>query len=230
MADNLHEGHRKRLKKELLEQGFSEATPPHKILEVVLFYGVPRKDTNPLAHELIDKFGSLAGVFEADPHDLMQVKGITENAVTLIKMFMPVARRVYMEKYKKGYKFNSIEECGEHLVKRFFGYNEEAFIVSSFDSAGCFICDDIIGIGDADSVSISVKNIVRTVIQRNPTTIIISHNHINSPAMPSIADLEMTQSLKYTLEQINVRLLDHIIVSGNDYVSMKQSANYSHIF
>lgn len=229
MADNPHNGHRKRLKKELLEQDFPESTPPHKILEALLFYGIPRKDTNLIAHDLLKTFGSLSAVFQANPHDLLQIKGMTENSVTLIKMIMPIARKVYIDEFKGNFRFNNIDDYGEYIVKRFFGYNKEVFIISSLDSCGKLLGDDIIAIGDVDNVTLSVKSIVRAVLQRNPTAVIISHNHVDSPAVPSLADINMTQSLKFTLEQINVKLLDHIIVSGNDYVSIKQSANYNSV-
>lgn len=230
MDNNPHSGHRKRLKKELLEQEFPDSVPAHKVLETLLFYGIPRGDTNGIAHALLDKFGSLSAVFEADPNDLFEVKGMTENAVTLIKLILPLSKRAFNENYKKNYRFSSIEEFGKYITGLFMGYNNEVFIITSFNSDGSLINNDIISTGHVDSVSFSVKKIVKTLLVRNPASVIISHNHINASAVPSTADIEMTQSLKYTLAQIEIRLVDHIIVSGSDYISMAQSKEYNKIF
>lgn len=230
MDKNPHEGHRKRLVHELLEQDFPDSVPSHKVLEALLFYGIPRKDTNGIAHELLTKFGSLNGVFEADPNSLYEVNGMTERAVTLIKMILPLSRRIHTAEYKKHYRFNSIDEYGNYITKCFMGYNNEVFMISSFDNKGELIENDIISDGHTASVSLSVKKIVKKVLPRNPTSVIISHNHIGQSAVPSFADIQMTQSLKYTLEQIEIKLIDHIIVSGNDYVSLAQSSEYNQIF
>ncbi|MBQ4119352.1 MAG: RadC family protein [Clostridia bacterium] len=230
MSENLHKGHRKRLRHELLEQDFPDSVPSHKVLEALLFYGIPQSDTNGIAHELLAKFGSLNGVFEADPNSLFEVKGMTERAVTLIKMILPLTRRIHTEKYQKHYRFKSIDEYGDYIAKHFMGYNNEVFMVTSFDINGNLIENDIISDGHAASVSLSVKKIVKKVLTRNPASVIIAHNHIGQSAVPSFADIQMTQSLKYTLEQIEVKLVDHLIVSGTDYISLAQSGDYSQIF
>ena len=230
MDKNPHKGHRKRLIHELLEQDFPDSMPSHKVLEALLFYGIPQKDTNDMAHTLLEKFGSLNGVFEADPNSLFEVKGMTERAVTLIKMILPLSRRIHAEEYKKHYRFKSIDEYGNYLTNCFMGYNNEVFMISSFDNKGELIENDIISDGHTASVSLSVKKIVKKVLPRNPTSVIISHNHVGQSAVPSFADIQMTQSLKYTLEQIEIKLVDHIIVSGNDYVSLAQSSEYNQIF
>ena len=229
MSDNLHEGHRKRLREEMIKLDFPEAAPPHKILEILLFYGIPRKDTNPIAHTLLKKFGSVSAVLEADPQDLYEVKGMTQNAVALIKTVLPIARIANNEMDKGGYRFDDMDQFGEHLVRRFHGHNKEIFILSGFDKNGKHFFDEIIANGDTENVTVSVKNIVKVVIRRNPVSVVVSHNHVDGPALPSVADIRMTESLKYTLEQISVRLVDHIIVAGDDYVSIRQSADYKRL-
>ncbi len=230
MADNLHNGHRKRLRQELLQQDFPDSVPSHKVLEALLFYGVPQKDTNEIAHELLKKFGSLAAVFEADTQSLFEVKGMTERAVTLIKIVIPLSRRIQTEKYTKNYRFDSIDEFGNYITKCFTGYNSEVFIISSFDANGNLIENDVITEGYADNIPLPVKKIVKIIFARNPSSVIVSHNHLTSNALPSFADIQMTQSLKYTLEQIEVKLVDHIIVASNDYISMAQSIDYGMLF
>ncbi len=230
MADNPHSGHRKRLRHELLAQDFPDSVPSHKVLEALLFYAIPHKDTNPIAHELLKKYGSLNGVLEADSGSLFEVKDMTERAVTLIKMILPLTRRIHYEKYQNKYRFNSIDEYGNFIVKCFVGYSKEIFIVSSFDNKGNLIENDILSEGLVDNVSVSVKKLVQLMLARNPSGVIVSHNHISTTAVPSFVDIQMTQSLKYTLTQIGITLVDHIVVSGNDYISMAQSKDYGYIF
>ncbi len=219
-----------RLKKELITNDFADTTEIHRLLEALLFYGIPRKDTNGIAHSLIEAFGSFSGVLEADFKDLYQVKGMTENAATLIKLILPLARRYNIDKYKEDYKFSSIDEIGEYLVKKHGGYKSEVFIVTTFKENGAMISSDVINQGDTGSVSLSVKSIVNCVLKHNASSVIISHNHINSTAVPSQADIKMTQIVNFTLNQLGVRLFDHIIVAGNDFVSLGQSKDYKSLF
>lgn len=227
MAENLHAGHRKRMKREALEQDFPESMPSHKILEMLLFYGIPRKDTNPIAHALLENFGTLRGVIEADPSDLFAVSGMTENAVTLIKLIMPIARRYEAEaKIGTSKRFVSIDDIGNFLVKKHMGYGVETFAVTAFKENGEIISCDILSKGDMTSVPIATKSLVQHVLKSKAPCVIISHNHTHGNAMPSRDDLELTMSLNNVLANIGVRLLDHIIIADNDFVSIAQSDNY----
>lgn len=230
MADNLHNNHRKRLRKSLIEQNFDDSIDDYKVIEALLFYGISRIDTNEMAHELINKFGSIHGILEADPNDLFQIKGMTERAVTLIKLILPLSRRYHTDKYKGRYKFESINEIGDFIKKKHYGYREEVFIVTTFTNEGAKIACDIVSRGDMSSVSLSIKSIVQIVLKHNAPCVIISHNHSGKTALPSVADIEMTKTINQTLAQMGVRLLDHIIVAGDDYVSLAQSAKYRSIF
>ncbi len=228
---NPHKGHRKRLKKELLFKDFSENTETHKLLEALLFFGVPQKDTNVIAHELLEEFGSLRGVLEAEPEDLFQIKNMTENVTALIKLVLPIARRYGTEKFEgKGYKFRSLDEIGEYLVEKHSGYPNEVFIVTTFRADGSKITSDIVKKGDSVSVTLPMKDIINSVLKHNAPIVVFSHNHINQPALPSKEDIVMTQKLKYMLDQIGCKLIDHIIVSGNDFISLAQSNDYKSLF
>ncbi len=228
--ENIHAGHRQRMRRELIEQDGFDRIEPHRILEVLLFYGIPRKDTNPIAHELLLKFGSLAGVMDADIESLMKVKGMTENAAALIKIIMPLARRYKDEKFKIGHKFDSCNEMGDFLVSKYIARKNECFAITSLDNEGGLLGFDIISEGIPDAVSVDFRDVASTVLRRNASCVIISHNHITKNALPSQEDIATTLSLKNSLESISVRLLDHVIIAGDDYISMRQSENYSIIF
>ena len=230
MANNLHKEHRERVRKEFLEHGFSEDAPPHKLLEMLLFFSIPRKDTNETAHLLLKEFGSLSGVFEAETADLMKVKGIGENSAALIKLMLPLFRKYQSEKVAVKPKFTNMDEICDFIIKKYIGYKCEVFMVTSFNNEGYMIACDKIGEGDMSSVGVSVRDIVQVVLKRNAACVIISHNHTSGNAIPSKADVEVTKSIKITLQQMGVKLLDHIIVVPDDCVSMLQSREYKDIF
>lgn len=231
MTDNLHAGHIKRMKQEALKQDFPDSMPDHKILEMLLFYGIPRKDTNGLAHALLNKFGTLRGVIEATPESLYEVKGMTENAVALIKLIMPITRRYEMEcKMEPDHKFTSIDAIGEFLSKKHMGYGIETFAVTTFKLGGEMISCDILSKGDMTSVQLTVKAIVENVLKHKAPCVIISHNHVSRTAMPSRSDIELTVILRKTLSQLGVNLLDHIIIADSDFVSLAQSRDYASLF
>lgn len=226
----IHDEHRKRVRKEFLEHGFNENTPEHKILEMLLFYGIPRKDTNELAHYLINKFGSLSKVLEAEPNELMKVDGIGENAASLLKLMLPVARTYYTQKQGKSVRFENMNEICDYLMKKYLGLTKEMFSITSFDSKGNLIGFDFLSSGDVASVGITSRIVIEAVLKRNAVSVILAHNHPGGNALPSIEDINVTEKISNALKHINVRLLDHIIVCSDDYVTLRQSRQYKHLF
>ena len=230
MEKNLHEGHRDRVKKKFLKDGFTEGTPKHEILEMILFYSVPRKDTNELAHKLLEKFGSLSGVLNAPLTELEKFPGITQNTAVLFKMIMETARIYNSEAVSKATIFSSIEEIGTYLLGRFAGITEEQIAVVSLKSNGQFISYDVIGKGDISSVGVSTRKIIEILLQTKATTVIIAHNHPGGVALPSGPDLETTKNINAALKHIGVHLIDHIIIADDDFVSLAQSKQFKDLF
>lgn len=230
MQENLHEGHRRRVKAEFLENGFKENTPPHKFLEMLLFYSIPRKDTNALAHKLIEEFGSLAGVLDAPPAELIKIPGITENTAALLKLIVPVARRYQTDKHGLKDRYESIDDICEFLLSKYFGFSEEVFAVTSLSLNGRILGFDILASGEAVSVAVSSRKVIETVLKRSASCVIISHNHPGGPALPSSEDIQVTVSLKEALSHVNVKLADHIIIADGDYVSLAHSRGFEEIF
>lgn len=226
MAENLHKNHRKRLRQELLAQDFPDTMPDHKILETLLFYGVPQKDTNPLAHELINTFGSLYAVFEADADDLFQVKGMTERSVVLIKLMLSLFRRYNSHRSNMSRKFESVEHICEELVNKHMGYGKEVFMITSLNEVGDFIACDVLAKGNSTGVLFETKEIVKKALKHKATFVILSHNHLSGSTVPSQIDIETTARLNFTLREMGIKLLDHIIVAGNQYVSMSKNKYY----
>ena len=230
MADNLHSGHRERLRARLLERGITKTTPHHEILEFILFYSIPRKDTNELAHALINRFGSLTGVFDAPEEELMKIKGISKNTVTLLKLFIPIAKIYIDEKLNPPKDFRNIDEVGLYLLKKYIGYTNEVLTVISLNANGKMLSYDIVAEGGLTEVSASKRQIAEIAIRNRAHCIVLCHNHPGATAVPSAADLALTTIVQESLLSVGIELLDHIILSDDDYVSLFQSARYKDMF
>lgn len=230
MEQNPHEGHRERMKKEFIENGFGEYTPPHKLLELLLFYCISRKDTNILAHDLINRFGSLSGVLDASIDDLKKVKGISDHTALLLTSIMPIAREYLKEKSRSKPTFRTLDEIGDYLLDRYAGIAVERASIMSLDSKGLLLGFDFLAEGDVSSVGISFRDAVSFLIDHNATVAVLAHNHPNGFAVPSPTDCILTEKFADSLKDIGIYLADHIVIGTGDYVSMAQSSEFSHIF
>ena len=228
--ENPHAGHRQRMREEILRLGDFEALESHRLLEVLLFSAIPRRDTNPIAHQLIKEFGGISGVLDADVEDLAAVKGMTKNAAILIKTVMPLSRHYLKSKFKEGHAFESIDEMGHYLIEKHLGHKNETLMVTCLDVAGKFIASEVVNSGSSDSVEVKLRDVVACIFKHNSPCVIISHNHNGTAALPSKEDLQMTVELNRALAQLQIRLLDHIIVAGDEYVSLRQREDYAVIF
>ncbi len=218
----VHDGHRERMKKKLLEQGL-DGFDDHNVLELLLFYVLPRQDTNPIAHALLDYFGSLEAVFEAPLEELMKVSGVGENTATLLKLIPAVSRRYEMSKNNFGEILDSTTKAGDYLAARYLFERDEVVYVVCLDAKRRVICCKALFRGDVNSAEVSVRKIAELALVKNASAIILSHNHTSGIALPSREDEMTTKRVKSALESMNITLLDHIIVAGNDYISMAES-------
>ncbi len=230
MDKNLHDGHRERIRQEFLQHGFDQNTPPHKVLELLLFYCVQRADTNPIAHELIKKYGSVAAVLDAPVEELAAFKGLSERSAVLLKLIMPIARRYIYDKSEQKPTFKSLDSIGKYMLSRFLGETREKLAVMCMDAKGCMLDFSFVANGDLSSVGLSQRDIAKTVLGCNAVAVALCHNHPNGIAIPSESDVSLTIYTADTLAKLGVQLIDHIIVGDTDFVSMAQSEQYGYIF
>ncbi len=230
-TDNPHKEHRERVRKEFLENGFSDLTSPHKMLEMLLFYSIPRKDTNEIAHALLNRFGSVYDILNASPQELMRVDGIGENSAALIKLLVPVFK-CYQLNNPKDFIPNNHDEICDFIQKKYIGLTRETFAVTTFNHSGKMIAFDILATGDISAVAISNRSVIEKVLERKAVAAVISHNHPTGRALPSPDDIQRTKELFAAFKHLELELLDHIVVSNedDDCISMAQSAEYCHIF
>jgi DNA repair protein RadC len=226
---SLHSGHRERVKNQFLKSGL-DSFQSHSVLELLLYYAIPLKDTNPIAHRLIQKFGSLSGTFDAPFEELLEVDGIGKSAATLIKLIPQLCRRYEEDLDRDKTVIYSYEEAGKQLIHKFIGRQNEVVILMLLDSQTRILYCDVVDEGSVNSANIYIKKIVRLSVQYNASYAILSHNHPSGNCLPSKQDLSTTRWVYEALDTVEVRLIDHIIVSGNDYLSIAKSKLMPELF
>lgn len=221
---NVNSGHRKRLKQRYLKEGI-ENFEHHNVLELLLFYALPRVDTNKIAHNLIKRFGTISGVFHAPIEELVKVKGIGENAAILINL-IPQLMKVYaIDDFGTEPLDSSKKMCG-YLTSCFIGTLTEEVRVICLDDRLRVISNDVLFEGAVSRVEISARKIVETAFRNNSDLIILSHNHPNGDEIPSEQDIVVTRHINNTLKAVNIKLLDHIIVGKNRTSSMRDGGYF----
>lgn len=215
---NIHAGHRARVR-EKINNGALGSMFQHEILEYLLFHTVPYKDTNLLAHKLINNFGSFHGVFDATYDDLMMVEGISSITATFLSSFPEIFKR-YSEDCIKTTKINSIADIAKLTKTKFIGCKVEKMYMMCLDGNMNVINISLIGSGDSHKVEVDKKSILETAIRSNCEYSIVVHNHPNGVQTPSSDDIESVCVIERILKDIKVKLLDSIIVAGNVWVSI----------
>lgn len=216
-----HAGHRERLRRKFIENGL-DIFEPHQALELYLFYAVPRKDTNPLAHRLLDRYLTISGVCDAPIDELQKDFGLSENAAALLKL-LPEMIRVYNEsKIPDNYAI-SPDTIGDVIKTKFIGRTSEVVALVLGDAKGKMVFFDVIAKGSLNSTDMPIRKIVELAIRHNAKIAYIAHNHPSGNALPSVDDIKTTKLISQTLRSVGVSLIDHFIVADNDYVSLRSS-------
>lgn len=219
--DSVHAGHRERMRKRFIENGF-DGFEEHQALEMYLFYAIPRKDTNELAHRLLDRYFSIAGVCSAPVDELQRDFHLSEAAATFLKM-LPEITRLYYESFHSTNNEVDMDNLGEWMKQKFIGRTAEAVALLLVDAKGCMIYFDIVAKGSIATAEMPVRKIVELAIRHNSKTAFIAHNHPSGNILPSKDDLRVTKMLYDTLRGVGVQLVDHFIIGGSRYLSLRES-------
>lgn len=225
MGDMTHKDHRQRMKERFLKNGM-ETLHDHEVIEMLLYYSVQRIDTNPIAHRLMEKFGSLHAVLEATPEALKSVKGVGESTVVLIEFFRQLMNRYAVDKEEQDLKFASMDnsdKIGRYLKPRFMGKTEEILLVMATDVKGKVLGVEEISRGSIRTTNVNIRKIVEFVIKYNAAAIILAHNHPGGLAMPSDDDITTTRRMQDILRPMEIIVRDHIIVADDGFISLKDS-------
>ena len=222
---NLHEGHRQRLKERFIKNGLSDFED-HNVLELLLFYSVPRSDTNELGHKLLKKFGSLSNVFDAPVDELCKVEGIGLHSATLIKLIPELCNLYYVDKTEKVTVVSSTNMAGRYFVPRFMGKTVEEVHIMLLDDKKKVIKCEMISKGTVNASAVSIRKIAAEALNSNATGVVLAHNHPGGIALPSASDIAVTRKIYRALKLMDIQLCDHIVVSDGDFVSMLDSGMF----
>ena len=194
----IHDGHREKMRRRFLETGL-EGFADHEALELLLYYAIPRRDTNPIAHALMERYDSLSGVLNAPVEDLEKVEGIGESAAILLSLVSRLSRKARIADASQETILNSSERAGAYLLERFAGERRELVFLLCLDRKGRLLT--------------------------SASAVILAHNHPSGVAVPSSSDEAATRQVAEALRTIGVRLVDHIVVADRDFVSMADSGD-----
>lgn len=218
----VHDGHRDRKRQQFLTSG-PDPFADHELLEVLLYYAVPRKDTNPIAHELINRFGSLQAVFAAPAAELERVPGLGRNAAVLLKLVPELYRKAILSASANETVLNTTDRIGEFFRDLLAGQSKEVMYQLCLDAKGRKLHVCKLGEGDVGSVGLNVRRIMENALHTNAMMVVLAHNHPSGVALPSREDETATELAREALDAMGVALVDHIIVADNDYVSLRES-------
>ena len=218
----VHEGHRDRMKREFLQGGLRHFSEP-RVLELLLFYSRLQGDVNPLAHRLLEAFGSLSGVLDASPADLAKVPGVGENTVVLLKLIPAVAARYLASRTSADVIISDSASLRTLFLPYFFGARNEMSFLACFDGKLKLLGVRLLSEGSPSANEISLRKIATEALALGATAVVLAHNHVSGIAKPSAADIQATQVLRRLLREVGVLLVDHLVIVDGDMVSMAQS-------
>jgi DNA repair protein RadC len=214
-------GHRKRLKEKYKTAGI-DGWLDYEILELLLGFTIARKDTKPMAKDLLAKYKTLSGVLDADISGLVKVKGISEHSALLLKLIKDTARLYHKQPLKELDIVANPEGAVSYLLSALRGCREEQFHVLFLNKKNSLVAAETLQKGTIDSSVVYPRNIVERALHNGATGVIISHNHPSGSVKPSRQDLEVTESVKKALATVDVELIDHIVIAGSEYCSLKR--------
>lgn len=221
-AVGIHDGHREKMRERFLKGGI-DVFADHEVLEMLLFYAIPRRDTNKTAHLLLKRYGSLTRVFSAPVEDLMKVEGIGENAAVFLKLVPEACRKARLSGDGGDVILDSVDKIGEYLIDCFSGETSEVLYQLCLDKKGKLLACKRLGEGDMDNVDLNVRKLMQNALLACASEVVLAHNHPSGIALSSGEDYTTTWRVQEALAAIGVPLQDHIIVADGDFVSMAQS-------
>ena len=205
--DSLHQGHRKRLRDRFIKNGL-DCFEPHEVLELLLFSTIPRQDTNPVAHNLLNKYGG-------------------ESSAFLIHLLPEISRYVSIYETEKERSLGTVEKLGGFAVDLCRGKKDESLFVICLDSNRNLKDYKLLEEGGVNRVELDVRKIAQYAMNQQATNLVLVHNHPNGSCVPSFNDKKSTYSAVGDLSRFSIKIIDHIVVSGEQYYSMKEMGDFS---
>ena len=216
------DGHREKMRQRYLKSGL-EGFADHEALELLLYYAIPRRDTNPIAHALMERYGSLSAVLTAPVEDLRKVEGVGESAAVWLRLAPQLYQKARLSDAEQETVLNSVDRVGAYLLQRFIGERREVVYQLCLDRKGKLLACKRLGEGGVASADLDIRKLMENAILTSASVVILAHNHPSGVALPSGEDYAATTRVQQALATIGVELADHIIVADGDFVSLKDS-------
>ncbi len=213
---NPHAHHRQRMIDRALEHGLDNFAD-HELLELLLFYALPRVNTNPTAHALLERFGTVKNALSATVTELCTVDGVGERSALLLKATVELMKRYERDMFELPKVYNKIVQIARYLLPCFVGVNVERLYAVLFNHRMNILDCVLISEGTTGATDISLAKISRAVFQKNAGAVVLAHNHPNGVTLPSAEDLQMNDTVKQFLDRIGVIQLEHLIFVDYNY-------------
>jgi DNA repair protein RadC len=217
-----YHGHRKRLKQRFIKSinaNKSDSIPDYEVLEMILFSAYPRSDTKPIAKELINKFGSLAGVFSADAEKLEKEGKLSENVIFSLKIINDASLRLLKSKITEKPIIQSWKALLDYCQAAMGSLTKEQFRIMFLDKKNKLIADEIQQKGTVDQTPVYPREVVKRALELQASAIILVHNHPSGDCAPSKSDIELTEQIEAGLKSVEIKLHDHLIIAGDKHFS-----------
>ncbi|GHU53334.1 UPF0758 protein [Clostridia bacterium] len=220
--EDIHANHRQRMRKRYLENGGFSGFNDHQILEFLLFFSVPRRDTNELAHRMIAEFGTIGNLISANPRDIVKRCGVGDASAILVSMIPELARLNSKWLFGDKPSLETSNKLGAFALSLLKGFTNERFYCICLDSKRRLITQQMISEGGITQADVCMRDIADCAMRFNATSIVLSHNHPSTDLLPSSADIATTFAIKSTMSDLNIAVIDHIIVGGEHYYSFAE--------
>lgn len=212
-----NDGHRKRLKERYINTGF-DSFSDHEVIELMLFYAIPYSDTKGMAKAILEEFGNIRYLFEATVEEISTRCNVSSHVAIMLSLAFS-SYKIYLKSSENFTALNSTSAVHRYLQVFFAGQKVECFYIICMDQKKKLIKPCLISKGSTTSTQIYIRNIVEAVIKSDATKVILAHNHPSGHIEPSSSDIEATSQITRVLHSINVDVVDHIIISDNDFFS-----------
>ncbi len=220
----VHEGHRKRLKEKFLSVGADELAD-HELVELLLYYAIPRKNTNEIAHDLINEFGTLSEIFDADVESIEKIEEVTRHTAIMFKLMSACVKRYINDRNNIANVRLTPMNIDTYIKNLFYGHTREIAYVVFLDSKCIVRKVKKLSSGTINETPFYPREIVTLAVNERFPYMIIAHNHPSGNAIPSESDLRITKVIEQALSFVEVRLVDHVVVSGEEVTSIARCFN-----
>jgi DNA repair protein RadC len=216
-----YRGHRRRLKERYAAAGL-DAFPDYEALELLLTYAIPRRDVKPLAKVLLERFGSLKAVLDADREELQRPGGVTAHAAVLLTLVKDLGGRYLKEKAREKRQIGCTRELLDYCMTFLGGLKDEHFCIIYLDAQNRIIEVETVQEGIVNQAVVYPRKVLESALRRKASAIILAHNHPSGYVKPSDADIRLTRTIQETAKALDILVHDHIIIGENRFFSFRE--------